>query len=157
LAITVESCKYVSIDRNIEQHFGPIQGRDWRWRKARQVASELDEFPDSTFVAEDSGQLVGYITTWTDPEAGLGFIPNLAVSQSHRGAGIGRALIEHALNYFRSSGMTHARIETLDQNPVGQKLYPACGFVEVARQIHYCLDLREGSGEPRPPRESPQA
>jgi hypothetical protein len=34
-----------------------------------------------------------------------------------------------------------AKIETLDQNPVGQALYPSLGFKEVARQIHYAMRL----------------
>ena len=38
-------------------------------------------------------------------------------------------------------GMSVAKIETLEQNPIGQTLYPSLGFVEVARQIHYALRL----------------
>jgi ribosomal protein S18 acetylase RimI-like enzyme len=32
-------------------------------------------------------------------------------------------------------------IETMGSNPVGQSLYPSCGFKEVARQIHYAQRL----------------
>ena len=39
--------------------------------------------------------------------------------------------------------MEVAKIETLDQNPVGQALYPSLGFTEVARQIHYAMRLDE--------------
>jgi hypothetical protein len=37
--------------------------------------------------------------------------------------------------------MTVAKIETLEQNPIGRRLYPALGFREVARQIHYAMPL----------------
>ncbi len=144
LSLTVEAFEPVSIDRNIEERFGPIGGHDWRWRKARQVELELTSYPEGSFVAECQGELVGYITTWVDAAAGIGYIPNLAVSAGRRGEGIGRALIERALAYFRNLGLSHARIETLEQNPVGQHLYPKCGFVEVARQIHYCQGLQNG-------------
>lgn len=147
VALTVEAFEGVSIDRNIERQFGLIAGKDWKWRKAKQVERELDENPDGCFVAEAHGQIVGYITTLIDSDAGIGFIPNLAVDSSHRGAGIGRSLIEHALRYFKRLGLTHARIETLEQNPVGQHLYPRCGFVEVARQIHYCRSLDDISAD----------
>ena len=40
-------------------------------------------------------------------------------------------------------GMQVAKIETLEQNPVGQHLYPRLGFQEVARQIHYAMRLPE--------------
>src|SRR5207248_1339657 len=126
---------------NIDKHFGPIHGHDWRWRKARHIDADVAANPDGVFVAEAEGEVVGYVTTRVDREAGLGQIPNLAVSATARNRGLGRQLIVYALNYFRSLGLSHARIETLDQNPVGQYLYPACGFTEVARQIHYVMDL----------------
>ena len=47
----------------------------------------------------------------------------------------------HALEYFRREGLAYAMIETMAQNEVGQHLYPACGFVEVARQVHFAMKL----------------
>ena len=46
-----------------------------------------------------------------------------------------------AVDFFRAQGLSHAKIETLDQNAIGQHLYPSCGFREVARQIHYVMQL----------------
>ena len=83
-----------------------------------------------------------------DADTGVGLIPNLAVDATVRGQGIGRRLIAHALEHFRRQGATHARIETLDQNEVGQNLYPSMGFQEVARQIHYCMKLRDSEETP---------
>ena len=139
--ITVEAFEPVSIDKNIEREFGQINGRDWGWRKARHLDFDAEREWEGIFVAESDDELVGYITTWTDVEAGTGFIPNLAVIASRRGEGIGRKLIRHALNHFRKLHLSHARIETLAQNQVGQSLYPSLGFVEVARQVHYCMKL----------------
>ncbi|MBI2477116.1 MAG: GNAT family N-acetyltransferase [Planctomycetia bacterium] len=140
-ALTIEGFDGVSIDRNIEDQFGPINNRDWRWRKTRHIDFDVDRDSDGVFVAEVDGQVVGYITTFRDCEAGMGLIPNLAVDSRQRGRGIGRKLIEYALKNFREVGLTHAKIETLDQNEVGQGLYPSLGFREVARQIHYCMAL----------------
>jgi ribosomal protein S18 acetylase RimI-like enzyme len=58
-----------------------------------------------------------------------------------RARALGRQLIEHALEYFRAQGLAYAVIETMAQNPVGQHLYPACGFVEIARQVHFARKL----------------
>lgn len=148
--ITVEAFQGVSIDRRIEEHFGEINGHDWRWRKARHVDEDAGRDPQGVFVAEDEGHIVGYITTWTDVEAGMGFIPNLAVDGDQRGRGLGRQLIEHALDHFRRQGVRHARIETLAHNSIGQHLYPSCGFKEVARQVHYCLCLDETTPQSNP-------
>lgn len=140
-AITVQAFAGVSIDNGIEQVFGPINGHNWQWRKARHIDDDVRRDPSGIFVAEDNGQVVGYITTWRDLEAGLGHIPNLAVAERYRGAGLGRQLIEYALDHFRRAGLSHAKIETLEQNAVGNHLYPSLGFREVARQVHFVAKL----------------
>jgi ribosomal protein S18 acetylase RimI-like enzyme len=140
-AITVEGFEGVSIDHGMEQAFGLINAHDWRWRKARHIDADAARDPQGIFVAEDNGQVVGYITTWQDREAGIGHIPNLAIAASHRNRGLGRQLIEHAFEHFRAAGLTHAKIETLAQNAIGNHLYPSLGFVEVARQVHFIAKL----------------
>jgi ribosomal protein S18 acetylase RimI-like enzyme len=139
--ITIDSFEGVSIDRNIESRFGTIAGRDWRERKARDVATDCQVQPENVFVAEADGQVVGYITVRLDPFTRIGRIPNLAVAPSVQGQGLGSALIRHAIDHIRAAGMSLAKIETLVQNERGQELYPRFGFVEVARQIHYVLPL----------------
>jgi len=139
--LTMEAFDGVSIDRNIEEHFGIIHGHDWRWRKARQIDEDIACGSGTVFVAEESGKVIGYITTRVDRESGIGHIANLAVSAEVRGQGLGRRLIQHAVDFFRAQGLSHAKIETLDQNAIGQHLYPSCGFREVARQIHFVMQL----------------
>lgn len=141
VAITVSAFEGVSIDHHIEQRFGIIAGHDWKWRKARHIEDDARANADGIFVFVEDDALVGYVTTRVDHDSGIGQIPNLAIDEAHRGRGIGRLLIEHALDDFRSQGLTHAKIETLDQNSIGSHLYPACGFEEVARQIHYVRKL----------------
>jgi ribosomal protein S18 acetylase RimI-like enzyme len=132
----------VSIDHGIEEAFGPVHGHDWRWRKARHVDDDFTRDPAGLFVAEgDGGELIGYVSSWSDAEAGIGHIPNLVVRDEHRGKGIGRELLLHVLAHFRGRGLTHARIETLVQNKVGRGLYESLGFREVARQIHFAMEL----------------
>jgi ribosomal protein S18 acetylase RimI-like enzyme len=144
--LTVDAFETVCIDRNIEDQFGVIGKRDWAWRKARHLTLDAEREPAGIHVAEDGDSIVGYITTWSDHDAGIGNIPNLAVDRNYRGQGLGRQLIAFALDSFETAGLSHARIETLDQNKVGQKLYPSMGFREVARQIHYCMDLSDRQG-----------
>jgi len=139
--ITSEAFEGVSIDRAIEQTLATRCRLGWEQRKWRSIEEDLARQPDGVFVAEVARQVAGYVTTRVDSESGVGWIPNLAVDAVFRGQGIGRALLQHAVMFFRKRGLVQARIETLQQNPVGQKLYPSLGFQEVARQIHYCLDL----------------
>ncbi len=139
--ITAECFENVSIDANIERALGKIRGRDWRWRKKRHIDADIAANAGGIFVAEDAGRPIGYITTVLDPEAGIGRIPNLAVLPEYRGQGLGRRLIETALDYLREQGMEIAKIETLAQNEIGSRFYPKMGFQEVARQIHYVMRL----------------
>lgn len=139
--LTVEGFTGVSIDHGMEQAFGLINGHDWRWRKARHIDVDLTRPEAAIFVSEDNGEVVGYVTTWLDREASIGHIPNLAVAASHRNQGLGRTLLEHAMNHFRTEGLTHAKIETLAQNAIGNHLYPSLGFVEVSRQVHFLAQL----------------
>jgi ribosomal protein S18 acetylase RimI-like enzyme len=139
--LTVDSFGGVTIEENVELKLGVLNGHDWRWRKARHIDEDVAANATGIFVAENKGLLVGYITTRIDREAGKGRIPNIAVSEEFRGRGLGRQLIEHALAYFRAQGLVYAVIETMAQNPIGQHLYPSCGFIEVARQAHFARKL----------------
>jgi ribosomal protein S18 acetylase RimI-like enzyme len=141
--LTIAAFEGVSIDRNIDLRLGPIAGRDWSWRKARDVEQDIDLLGAEIAVAVDdrAGVVVGYITMQCDRETLIGWIHNLAVGAEAQGQGLGRRLLEHALAHFRAAGMTVAKIETLEQNPIGRHLYPSVGFVEVARQIHYAMPL----------------
>ncbi len=139
--MTVEGFEGIAIDQNVERALGVLGKHDWRWRKARHVDEDIAANPDGVFVAEEDDKALGYISTRLDREAGKGRIPNLAVDKAAQGRGIGRQLIGHALDYFRREGMAFAMIETMANNPIGQHLYPSCGFVEAGRQIHYAMKL----------------
>jgi ribosomal protein S18 acetylase RimI-like enzyme len=139
--LTLDSFAGVTLEQNVEDKLGQLHGHDWRWRKARHLDEDAAVHPAGIFVAELQGRIVGYITTRLDPEAGRGRIPNLAVASELRGQGLGRQLIEHALDYFRREGLVYAMIETMAQNEIGNRLYPSCGFIEVARQVHFARRL----------------
>lgn len=140
-AITVTAFEPVSLDHNSENALGLIDGRPWFEHKWRSVSSLWYHGLRGTFVAERAGRVVGYIQTVIHPEASKGHITNLAIDVRAHGQGIGRALIEHAKDWFRAQGLQYALIETLEQNPTGKYLYPSCGFQEVGRNIHYIAKL----------------
>ena len=130
-----------SIDQNIEKRFGIIAGKDWQWRKTRHIDADVEANAAGIFVAEIDGETVGYITTRIDHEAGIGSIPNFSVLPEHQKKGIGKKLMETALEHFKSEGMEYAKIEGLDQNPIASHFYPKLGFQEVATQIHYLMPI----------------
>ena len=139
--IMVAAFDGVSIDQGIEREFGPISGRDWQWRKGRHFDDDVQRDAAGIIVAVQDDVPVGFVSTWIDRDAGIGHIPNLSLTPDCRGLGIGRQLVELALQRFRDAGITHAKIETLVQNNVGNGLYSSLGFREVARQIHFVAEL----------------
>ncbi len=140
--ITEQAFPAVSVDKLIEERYGVLNGTSWSVRKRQAIDDDCDANPDGIFVAEDDhGRIVGFISTRLWPETRMGWIPNIAVDPSCQGQGIGRRLIERALDYFRAEGMTHAKLETLANNEVGKHLYPALGFEELVSQIHYTRAL----------------
>jgi ribosomal protein S18 acetylase RimI-like enzyme len=142
--LTVAGFDGVSIDHNIDRLLGSVAGRDWRWRKAHHVDEDIARPGGELIVAEDTelNRPVGYVSMHLNPESLVGWIPNLVVDAALRNQGLGRKLLEQALERFRAAGMTVARIETLVQNPIGSHLYPSVGFQEVARQIHFAMPLK---------------
>ncbi|MCC7495424.1 MAG: GNAT family N-acetyltransferase [Fimbriimonadaceae bacterium] len=140
--ITAVAFPGASVDKLMEQRYGVLGGTPWDVRKRAAIDADCDANPNGVFVAEDAaGEVVGYITCRLWPEVRTGWIANLAVDPRCQGHGTGRKLLQTALDYFRAAGMTHAKIETLAINEVGQHLYPAVGFEELVRQVHYALEL----------------
>lgn len=141
VAITRETFDGVGMDQAIENVLAPLPGLPWQDLKGRQVRREIADTPGDCFVARIGDEVVGYITTRTLIPDLRGQILNLAVAAGHQGKGIGRKLLNRALEHFRRLGFRQVKIETLVCNEIGSHLYPAVGFREVARQIHYVMEL----------------
>jgi len=141
LDITVRAFDGVSLDQNIERRFGEIAGVNWQGRKARHIEADIAVEPQGILVYESHGKVIGFVSTRTNYDTLVGWIPNLAVHPDHQGKGIGKSLLHAALDRLRRNGMLFARIETLEQNTRCLDFYPAMGFQEIGRQVHYIRPL----------------
>lgn len=92
---------------------------DWRGWLAR----------GATFVAEDDVGPTGLIVAvpYDDP-AGVG-IYSMFVSGRARRRGVGRALVEAALDWAQTTGAERADLMVKEGNEPAASLYEACGFV----------------------------
>ena len=103
-------------------------------------------FPETFIVAEKDGMIVGYIMCRIESGlSGIGFSPfslsrkghiiSIAVLPEHRGKGLGRALIEKALETMaKSYNAKSCYLEVRVSNEPAIKLYKKVGF-EVQRTI----------------------
>jgi ribosomal protein S18 acetylase RimI-like enzyme len=83
-----------------------------------------------TFVAELEGQVVGMVTlcvftTLTGPKA---YLDHLVVSHDRRRQGIGRALVEFAIERARDAGASRIDLTANEHKHAGRALYESLGF-----------------------------
>jgi ribosomal protein S18 acetylase RimI-like enzyme len=83
-------------------------------------------------VAESHGTIVGVIVIIFGDEGFL--INNVAVDPSHRGKGLGKALLEFAEAEARRSGFDSVYLYTHEKMAENLALYSRIGYVEYARR-----------------------
>ncbi len=86
-------------------------------------------------VAEQRGVVAGYVVAHCAADEGE--ILNLGVADAHRRQGIGRALVERALQELAERGVGTVYLEVRASNAAARHLYEALGFGEVARRRRY--------------------
>jgi ribosomal protein S18 acetylase RimI-like enzyme len=79
------------------------------------------------FFAYADDQLAGQIRLWKNWNA-YAYIDDIAVDEGYRGQGIGRALIECAIEWAKAGGFSGMMLETQDNNVSACRLYASCGF-----------------------------
>ena len=86
-------------------------------------------------VAEEAGEIIGFAGAWIVLDEA--HITNIAVTQSRRGRGIGRALTQALLQYAANLGVVYATLEVRRSNEIAQKLYYSLGFEYVGLRKRY--------------------
>jgi ribosomal protein S18 acetylase RimI-like enzyme len=85
-------------------------------------------------VAERDGEIVGLVVFGVSDEGF--FIDNVAVDPSHQGAGVGKALLEHAEIAARCAGFESLFLYTHERMTENLALYSRIGYVEYDRRLH---------------------
>lgn len=118
----------------------------------RILVAESDEAgPDRRRVVR-----VGLVIVWTRYRSGepndiageQAYIPDVVVAASHRGRGIGRALLRAAESLARESGADRLGIGVLASNTAAKSLYLAEGFAESEISLEKRLDAQDAPTEP---------
>ena len=88
--------------------------------------------PKGCFVAEHEGQAIGMIVA--TPYDTCGFLGELIVVPEHRGHGLGRQLMEHAIGYLQSKGIKSIY---LDGDTPAVPLYERLGFRVICKSLRF--------------------
>jgi putative acetyltransferase len=117
------------------------------WRSIsdeRRYLKTVLRHPDAAvFVAEDDGAVVGRLSLSRDPHPASRHVADLGlmVASSHRGKGIGRMLLEAAVEWSRMSEIRKLELHVFPWNEPALRLYEAFGFErEGYRKSHYARD-----------------
>jgi len=101
--------------------------------------------PYAILVAEDGrGQVIGLLTAskrWTLWHSGpCTLIEELVVDESARRQGVGRGLIQAALDWARAQGCSEVEVSTDEDNTAAQAFYRQLGFESEALLLEYELN-----------------
>ncbi len=107
--------------------------------------------PEGCVIAEAAGAAIGMcVATSYGP---WGFVGELIVLPEHRGRGLGRHLLDHAVTGLRARG---ARCVLLDGVPQAVSLYERAGFRRICRSLRFVgRPAARTKPEPRPDRRRP--
>ncbi len=101
---------------------------------AQRIVDRLDDMQTCTLVAEEDGQVVGYavgVVIDLVPEMfaqeTAGFVADIYVSPEYRKRGIGRALVETLVIWFRGEGINYFEWSVAAKNHAGHEFWHAVG------------------------------
>jgi GNAT superfamily N-acetyltransferase len=114
----------------IEEHAGPRCALRALFELAEDSSAALDGYIDAgrVLVAAEGGRVVGQLQLTDGEEPATAEIKNMAVAPSHRGRGIGFALIRAAIDLARREGRTALVVATGAADTGNLRFYQRAGF-----------------------------
>ncbi len=107
----------------------------------KSIASEIDNPLSYWLVAEEQGELVGYVGSQSVLDAAD--MMNLAVSPAYRRQGIAKALVDVLTSHLLENNVIALLLEVRVSNDAAIALYEKLGFVQVGRRPKYYHNPRE--------------
>lgn len=101
----------------------------------------LNRNPDTCFVAEESGKLIGVIIVGNDGRRG--YIYHTAVNPSYQNQGIGSKLVNTAFLALKKCGIHKVALVVFDRNKAGNMFWEKQGFAVREDLIYRNKSLAE--------------
>lgn len=98
------------------------------------IARFLERNPDTCFVAVEGEQVLGAILTGNDGRRG--YIYHLAVNPNHRKQGLGRALVEQALQALKKAGIHKVALVVFQHNESANVFWEKLGFTSRSDLVY---------------------
>jgi len=104
---------------------------------AEWIAKSCRETAERVLVAEQGGELIGYLTYHLDKDSQRGYIGLVGIRADARGNGVGRFLVHGAQEWFGAQGARVVSVITQGRNISAQRLYQRRGFITSMVQLWY--------------------
>lgn len=105
------------------------------------IEKYLRRNPTTCFVAEDASEaIIGAILSGHDGRRG--YISHTAVSFAHRGKGIGKALVQSAMEALDQEGIAKVALVVFKRNAVGNAFWEGQGFTEREDLVYRNKEIR---------------
>jgi ribosomal protein S18 acetylase RimI-like enzyme len=95
--------------------------------------------PNTCFVAEKDGEIIGVILSGHDGRRGL--IYHMAVKVSERGQGTGNKLLEYAIEALKNEGISKVYIIVFKNNDAGNAYWEKRGFAIPVESIYRAKEI----------------
>lgn len=92
-----------------------------------------------SFVCLEEGRVVGTILCGHDGRRG--FLYHVAVSETSRGKGIAKRMVERSLEGLRAAGITKCHLFTLESNEIGNRYWSGTGWERRSGILLYSRDV----------------
>jgi ribosomal protein S18 acetylase RimI-like enzyme len=102
-----------------------------------------DDDPTLVWIAEQDGEIAGFITVMLNQQTLVAEIGNNAVSPNHQGSGIGTQMYEFVLGQMKQAGMKSAVVTTGgdDAHAPARRAYEKAGFSGPVPSVEYHIKL----------------
>lgn len=110
------------------------------------LGSVMDSADACVFVADDGGDVAGYVfaalepLSWKELRGPAGFVHDVAVREDARGAGIGKQLLAAGIEWLRGRGAPRVILWTATPNEAAQRLFRGLGFRNTMLEMTLELD-----------------
>jgi ribosomal protein S18 acetylase RimI-like enzyme len=128
-----DPARFLPATRHTEQGYGSFLG------------SQLDSADAFVLVAVQGDEVIGYAyagmegTDYMALRGPAGALYDLVVDPAHRGRGVGRRLLEAAIERLVARGAPRVVLSTAEHNAVAQRLFARAGFrrtmIEMTREL----------------------
>jgi ribosomal protein S18 acetylase RimI-like enzyme len=109
------------------------------------LGAQLDAPDAAVFVAEENADVIGYAYVALESydymalRGPAGILHDIIVDPERRARGVGRRLLEAALEYVQARGLSQLVLSTAERNEVAQRFFASMGFrrtmVEMTREL----------------------